>query len=206
MFKEFCVVCLLCLSSNLWCQQGVKKLGKLSEKSPYVLGDSALFLPYNPTFLVVGPDSYVEVLDLERMREKSTVYCFEQDRSKFQMLEQKTRSYKNIHLFPYVFGHQKSGTLTDWCREQNLSKIDVLLLNATGDQMKILRNARELLNTVKVVFISTCEPRVPFRNPHQFLRQHGFELLTHWEGSNRKGQAFFVKTSYYKAVYERQLI
>lgn len=209
MCKQICFIVFLFISCCLWSEQNYVKIGKIPNRSPYQMRTCSVFLPYNPIILTIGPPTEHQIIECAELRKKGIVYCFEQDRGKFQRLRQKTQNLTNVYLFPFSFGPESDISLDDWCKSNHLSKIDVLSLDANGEEAKILCMAENTIKTARVIFVSTYDiqkRQKSFQKIQSFLAKCNFTLVSHWREVNGRGRAFFVKTNYYKGVYERKLI
>ncbi len=89
-------------------------------------------------------------------------------------------------------------SLFDFCKRENLEKIDLLWLSTEGNERQILEGSRHLLNHVSLVYVRTqlFASRLSitlFQDLHKFMENHGFVLLSHFFYPNIHGDALFMR-------------
>lgn len=89
-------------------------------------------------------------------------------------------------------------SLLDFCKKENIQKIDVLWLSAEGNEKQILVGMHHLLSNVSLVYIRTqlFQSRLSmtlFQDLRKFMETNGFVLLSHFFLPNIHGDALFVK-------------
>jgi FkbM family methyltransferase len=92
----------------------------------------------------------------------------------------------------------KVTTIDDFCREQNIEKIDILKLDTQGFELEILKGAKStfLKNKIgllyfEVTFIDMYKGLPSFYTLYEFCINHGFELVSiypiHYNNQNMAG-------------------
>jgi len=88
--------------------------------------------------------------------------------------------------------------LDDWCKDNNISKIDFMWLDLEGMELQVLKASPNILKTVSVIYTETnfMEFRVgmtQYSDLKKFLEDNGFELLEHWYQEGLQGNAIFFR-------------
>ncbi len=101
--------------------------------------------------------------------------------------------------------------LQEWCQNNHIHKIDLLYLDACGYELEILQSSMGIANTAIAIFVTTYHgsfwrEQGSFNSINSLLERSGYTLYTHWYEQGGKGTAFYLKTVYYKGVYERKLL
>ncbi len=96
--------------------------------------------------------------------------------------------------------------LDDWCRERQVDHIDCLLLDTEGFELQILKSSPEILKTVIVIHTKTNlamfrKGTTQYRELYEFLAQSGFTLLSHWYLEGLQGEATFIQTRIFDAIF-----
>lgn len=96
--------------------------------------------------------------------------------------------------------------LADFCRKENIRKIDLLWLSAEGNEQQILAGTRHLLSSVSLVYIRTqlFPSRFSitlFPELRKFMEGNGFVLLSHFFFPNIHGDALFVKKDVFNELF-----
>lgn len=96
--------------------------------------------------------------------------------------------------------------LDDWCKANGIGRIDFLQLDTEGFELQILKSSPEILKTVIVIHTKTNQ--APFRKGtthfyylKSFLEANGFTLLSHWYREGLQGEATFIQTRIYDAMF-----
>lgn len=97
-------------------------------------------------------------------------------------------------------------TLEEWCKQNSISHIEFLRLDAGGFEFQILRSSPEILKTVLVIVTKTYfhKPRKSISSYYilkRFLETNGFELLAHWYQEGQEGEATFVRKYMYDSLF-----
>lgn len=98
-------------------------------------------------------------------------------------------------------------TLDDWCQANGVDHIDFLQLDASGSEYPILLGASRILRTVQVICTRTYfrgywNKVKEFQELNDLLRRSGFEMLSHWYFEGLYGEAVFIRTEIYHALYQ----
>lgn len=96
--------------------------------------------------------------------------------------------------------------LEEWCSEHQIDHVDFLQLDVEGFELPILQSCPQLLKSVTVVHTKTnhCPFRketTQYRDLRLYLEQQGFILLSHWYLEGLQGEATFIKTRIYDAIF-----
>ncbi len=97
----------LCGCITSLCAVEVTKKGLIPGYLPYELGAALLFLPYNPTVLIVGDRTAHLAADIARTLERAAVFCLSSDPQDFQSLREYEITLPNIHS-QFGFLHSQS--------------------------------------------------------------------------------------------------
>jgi FkbM family methyltransferase len=96
--------------------------------------------------------------------------------------------------------------LDEWCKENGIDHIDFLHLDTEGFELQILKSSPEILKTVIVIHTKTN--LTPFRKGtaqypalYQFLQERGFTLYSHWYLEGLQGEATFIQTRIFDALF-----
>ena len=89
-------------------------------------------------------------------------------------------------------------SLHDFCRDQQIEKIDMLWLSCEGSEMQVLEGAQTLLNTVSLIYARSQlypnrESITLFDELKSFMEKNGFILLSHFYLMNIHGDALFIR-------------
>lgn len=104
----------------------------------------------------------------------------------------------------WVKGHEEVNVvaLDDWCRQSNIcfDRVDILKLDIQGAELLALYGARELLRSVKAIFLEVCfvpiyKDAPLFAEVDQFLREAGFHRRAVYPSDqpHNWGDALYVK-------------
>lgn len=88
--------------------------------------------------------------------------------------------------------------LDDWCKENQINKIDFMWLDLEGMELQALKSSPQILKTVSVIYTETNfqEFRIgmtQYSALRKFLEDSGFLLISHWYLENLQGNAIFVR-------------
>lgn len=96
--------------------------------------------------------------------------------------------------------------LDDWCKQNGVDHIDFMWLDMEGMELQVLKSSPEILDTVKVIYTETN--MYPFRigttgyqELRSFLESSGFKLLSHWYLKGLQGDAIFIRSEIYNALF-----
>jgi len=97
--------------------------------------------------------------------------------------------------------------LDDWCKENQIDHIDYLHLDAEGVELQILKSSPEILKTVQVIHTKTNlfqfrKGTTQYGELKEFLEQNGFTMFSHWYLEGLQGEATFVQTKIYNAIFK----
>jgi FkbM family methyltransferase len=114
-------------------------------------------------------------------------------------------------LYKYEISKVECTNLEKWCQEQGLREIDMLYLDACGYEAGILCSSMNIIRTAKIIFVTTYdqilwERQASFNAINKILENAEFTLLSYWHKNNEKGMALYVKTDYYKGIFERKFL
>lgn len=89
-------------------------------------------------------------------------------------------------------------SLADFCREQNIDKIDFLWLSTEGSELQVLHGAQHLIEQVSIVYVRTKlfpsrEQITSLAALKDFMQAHGFVLASHFFWKDIHGDALFVR-------------
>lgn len=92
-------------------------------------------------------------------------------------------------------------TVDHWAKEAGIKKIDFIWLDTEGAELYILKNAKTILPTVRVISteVNFKEFRLGmtyFQDLYEFLTEQGFVLKYIWGRSDWQGVAIFVHEVY----------
>lgn len=96
--------------------------------------------------------------------------------------------------------------LDDWCKSHEIDHIDFLQLDVEGFELQILKSSPEILKTIPVIHTKTNlsqfrRETTSFRQLWAFLEANEFTLLCHWYREGLQGEATFVQTKIYNAIF-----
>jgi hypothetical protein len=96
--------------------------------------------------------------------------------------------------------------LDDWCLEYGVDHIDFLYLDVEGFELQILQNCSRILETVLVVHTKTNltgfrKNTTLYGDLRDFLERSGFVLMSHWYLDGLQGEATFIRSKLYNAVF-----
>lgn len=85
-----------------------------------------------------------------------------------------------------------------WCQSNQIPKIDFMWLDLEGKELDVLKGAKNILKTTRVIYTETNfqEFRTNGAQYHElrrFLEEQGFEMIAHWYLDQWQGNALFVK-------------
>lgn len=97
--------------------------------------------------------------------------------------------------------------LDDWCKENHIDHIDCLHLDTEGFELQILKSSPDILKTVIVIHTKTNltlfrQGTTQYSELKEFLEQSGFTLLSHWYLEGLQGEATFIQTRIYDALFK----
>ncbi len=91
-------------------------------------------------------------------------------------------------------------TLDDWCKDNNIPRVDFLCLDVRGSELHVLANCPHILKTVKCIYVHTN--LFPFRmgmttyaDLKKFLTKAGFNMIFHSYREGLEGNAIFVRNT-----------
>ncbi len=96
--------------------------------------------------------------------------------------------------------------LDDWCQAHGVSRIEALHIDAEGFELEILKSSPEIFKTVLVIWIKThhSKSRIGiglYPEMKLFLEAQGFTEHLHWVDEEGQGDALFIRSYIYDAVY-----
>ena len=92
--------------------------------------------------------------------------------------------------------------LDQWAKENDISEIDLLVMDLQGAELEALKGAGELLHTVKYIITEGCVQPFYEGAPHiddisAYLQQYGFLLIGDntdtWQSDELQGDYFFAR-------------
>ncbi len=92
--------------------------------------------------------------------------------------------------------------LDDWANKNNISNIDLLVMDLQGAEVEALKGAGDLLNNVKYIITEGCVQPFYQGAPHidditEVLENYGFSLVDDnmdtWQADELQGDFFFVR-------------
>jgi hypothetical protein len=99
----------------------------------------------------------------------------------------------------------RSLSLSDFCSNHQIEKIDMLWLSTEGNELQILEGAQTLLDGVSLVFARsmlsmTRESMTTFDALKSFMEKNGFILLSHFYSNWVNGDALFVREKIFRGT------
>jgi FkbM family methyltransferase len=96
--------------------------------------------------------------------------------------------------------------LDTWCKEHQIDHVDALILDTEGFELQILKSSPEILQTVIIIHTKTNLTQfrkltTSFPELKQFLDEKGFTLLSHWYLEGLQGEATFIQTRIFDALF-----
>ena len=96
----------------------------------------------------------------------------------------------------------------DWCRNNDVSKVDFMWLDIEGFELQFLRSSPRILETVKVIqsetnFFDFRKGTTRFKVLKAFLEKRGFKMVAHWYNEGLQGDAVFVRKALLKGAVKR---
>lgn len=100
--------------------------------------------------------------------------------------------------------------LDEWCKENQIDRIDVLRIEAEGLELQILQRSPEIVRTAKVIMLQSFfsplrENMVNYFPLKDHLTRSGFVPLAHWYTPNGRGRAVYVSQELFDAYFVRCL-
>lgn len=194
------------LSIPLFSESSTKKTGKVLHKSPYKLSSCTGYLPYNPKILLLNPDTFERINSYAKIADVAEVYCIGENSKLIEQLRKSSLDLKNVHFISLLEGSRPTDKIDKRQSKELLSSIDLFFLNSYPNDVQIFKDIWPLLRGVKVIHIKTSSKGMPIQKLDAFLSHQGYILFSYWEQSDQNGQAYFLKESMYKGVYERKFI
>lgn len=98
--------------------------------------------------------------------------------------------------------------LDDWCRENDVKKIDFMWLDLEGFELQVLQSSPRILKTVKAVYAETNfyefrKGMTQFKSLKKFLEKNGFKLLSHGYHTGLQGNAIFVRKEMFQEIVDK---
>ncbi len=201
------IACLVCCFGGLVAEDS-EKSGHDPHQSPLEIKSADRFLPYNPTVVQVGCGSLWHIKEVVELREQGVVYCFGKDKETTALLRREAQGMGNVYVVDVsgvVATHQQGAAFVKWWTEHKLSKIDLLAIDLSGKEKAFLETAAHIVAEAIVVFVATRSTTL--NEIKQWMTSYEFILLSHWQDKQTgEGRGCFVKTPYYKGVYERKCL
>jgi FkbM family methyltransferase len=96
--------------------------------------------------------------------------------------------------------------LDEWFKSNGIDHIDFLQIDVEGFELPILMASPEIIKTARVICTkthlnSTRMNETKFADLKRFLNQMGFEMLAHWYLEGLQGEATFLRTEIFNAMY-----
>jgi hypothetical protein len=88
----------------------------------------------------------------------------------------------------------------DWCKEHPTTHVDFIYVDAGGFELHILNSAPQILKTAVVIWTKTLLS--DYQELKAFLENQGFTLLNHLYEENSQGDAIFIKSYIYDALFK----
>ncbi len=98
-------------------------------------------------------------------------------------------------------------SLHDFCKENQIDKIDMLWLSTEGNELQILEGAQDLLSQISLIYVRsqlyyTRDSISMFADLKRFMEKKGFILLSHFYLKNIHGDALFIKREKFNKLEE----
>lgn len=176
-------------------------------------------LPSNLELLKSNLDKYsvsnVEIIPLALSDEKGTVKFYVSSGQPKEKKESQDWNYgnksssllppdKNLKMFPWLKFQDvievSTTTISDICREQNITHIDFIHMDVQGAELKVLQGAKEMIEKVKVIWLEveaiTLYENQPLKKDiEKFMGQHNFCKLKDTVGKI-SGDQLYINASY----------
>ncbi|MEI8365853.1 MAG: FkbM family methyltransferase [Parachlamydiaceae bacterium] len=191
------------------------------------------FIPYNPVIVEIGAYEGRGTEGLGRGFPYGTVYAFEPLPRAYSELVQRTQSLPNVTTFNlavntfngtvHLWGDDDNASLQHferkdkkitvpcivldaWCKQNGITHIDFLRLDAGGIEGRIIKSSPEILKTVSVLVtkthLSSSKKNVTsFQSLKKALEDQGLTLLSHWYEEGKEGEAVFVRKCMYDSIF-----
>jgi FkbM family methyltransferase len=100
--------------------------------------------------------------------------------------------------------------LDDWCRENQIEKIDILRLEVEGLELEILKSSPKILRNTKLIIVPSFFSAFREKMPNYFalkglLAEAHFVPLAHWYEAGGRGLAVYISEEMFDAYFVRCL-